>query len=219
MPCNIGFKTYQEVYLPVPQPKKLTKKVEAPKLNVDLLDKLGETTPQFVDWFTELDSKSLLDFALEETLKGKKLDGFSFAIEDGFVVSKTKYSGDAEKQKVEKVIDKIMNEFQMRTLKIVAELLEFETVISVNSGEVIIEGEKQNPDNNQVSRYLKITRRADGNSEIMFEHYSSKEALTEDRAKFTILAQKFGVPIDFTLSRPVGQPISTGVTHKDHLRH
>lgn len=218
MPCNIGYKTYQEVYLPVPQPKKLTKKVEAPKVDADLLNKIGETSPEFVEWFNELDSKDLLDFALRETLEGKKLGGFSFSIDEGYVVAKTKYTGDAEKKKAEKTIDRIMNEFQMRTLVVVARLLGFVTTFDNRGNTFIIEGEMPNPDNDQVSRYLKIVRRADGRSEIMFEHYSSENALTEERAKFTVLAQKFNVPIDFTLPRAIGAPIPIGITHKDHLK-
>ena len=219
MPCNIGYRTYQEVYLPVPQPKKLKKKVEAPKVNVDLLNKLGETSPEFVEWFGELDVKSLLSFELGETLKNHKTTGINFSIEDGFVVAETKYTGDAEKNKAEKIISEVMNEFQMRVLDMVAKLLYFETVISERNGEFIIEGEKSNVDNKQVTRYLKIKRSSDGQSEITFEHYSSKGVLAQEREKFTVLAQKFGIPIDMTLPRETGDPIPVGVEHKGHLNH
>ncbi|MBI3633721.1 MAG: hypothetical protein HY226_05540 [Candidatus Vogelbacteria bacterium] len=218
MPCNIGFKSYQEVYLPVPKPKKLAKKVEAPKVDPELLNKLGETSPGFVEWFNEFDVKGLLELVLNETLEGKKLGGFSFSIDGSFVVAKAKYTTDAEKKKAEQTIDKIMNEFQMRTLVMVAKLLDFNCRLMNEDGTITIEGEKPNPDNDQVSRYLRITRRADGKSEIMFEHYSAPEALVEERIKFTVLAQKLGVPIDFTLPREVGSPIAIGITHKDHLK-
>ena len=219
MPCNIGFKTYQEVYLPVLLPKKLRKKIDAPKVDLDLLNKLGETSPEFVEWLDELDLKPLLEFTLAETLKNNNTSGIEFSIQDRFVVAETEYTGSTEKTMIEGMISRVMNEFQMKTLEMIARLLEFETTIREENGDFIIEGEKANPDNNQVSRYLRIKRSANGQSEIMFEHYSSKDALKEERAKFTVLAQKFGLSINLTLPCAVGSPIAGGVEHRGHLKH
>jgi hypothetical protein len=218
MPCDIGYKSFQEVYLPVPQPKKLSKKVEAPKVDLDLLEKIGEGSPEFIEWFGELDSDSLLGFVLSEVLQGRNLKGINFGVKDGTVLATTEYKTEAEKKAIEKVIDGVMNDFQMRTLKMIAEILGFETVIRERNGEIVIEGEKLNTDNNQVTRYLKISRGTEGKSQIMFEHYSSKKILEEERGKFTLLAQKFGLPVDFTLPRTQGSPIPTGEVHKGHLK-
>ncbi len=221
MPCDIGYKSYQETYLPAPQPqpKKFAKKVEAPKIDQDLLDKVGETDPEFVEWFKELDADKLLGFILEETLKSNSVKGLKFSVDNGFVVVDGEYSSEAEKRRLNNATSEFMNEFQMRTIEMIAKLLGFETALRKKDGKLIIEGEKANTDNNQVTRYLKISRDASGKSEIMFEHYSNPKALKEEQGKFSLLSEIFRVPINFTeVKRTSGSPIPAGEVHNGHLK-
>lgn len=65
MPCNIGYKTYVPVRIPQPKPQTLKKKMPAPKVDQDLLNKLGVDDPGFVTWIDKLDTKPLLEEALK----------------------------------------------------------------------------------------------------------------------------------------------------------
>ncbi len=217
MPCDIGYKAFQEVVLPVPLSKRLSKRVEAPKVDKDLLNKIGEKDSDFLESFYELDVDNLLGFVLSQVLESINTGGINFSIKDGYVSADAEYTSDSE-ENIKKLIDKVMNEFQMNVLKMIAELLNFETTIRETDKGFIIEAEKCNKDNSQVTRYLRISRDKYGKGEVMFEHYSSLDDLTEERAKFTVLAQKFGLNINLTWSKASGSPISTGIEHKGHLK-
>ena len=69
MPCNIGYKSYAEVVIPQPQPQIFKAKAEAPNIDADLLKKLGEEDPAFLEWLRDLDTRPLLEEALKRTSK------------------------------------------------------------------------------------------------------------------------------------------------------
>lgn len=221
MPCNIGFKSVIPVKIPKPLPKKFRKKVEAPKIDSDLLAKIGEDDPEFLEWLQELDINPLLAEALKRALaKAGSLEKLKFFLPgDGTLEAKAEYENEREKEELEKTAADFTSLWQMEILAIVAQLLDYEVAFSrikVKGREVMtIEAEKQEGAN--VHKYLKIIKDAD-NAAIAFEHFDSKESLAKERAKFLGLAQKLGVRIEMGEIEESGQAIATGTVHKNFLK-
>ena len=61
MPCNIGYKSYAKVVIPESQLQDFKAKADAPKIDVDLLAKLGNEDPEFLEWASDRDTKPLLE--------------------------------------------------------------------------------------------------------------------------------------------------------------
>ena len=78
MPCNIGYKSYAKIEIPEPQPQVFTSKFEAPTIDADLLTKLGEEDPEFLEWASELNTKPLLEEALRRVLAKTNTKGIDF---------------------------------------------------------------------------------------------------------------------------------------------
>ena len=80
MPCNIGYKSYAKVVIPEPQPQTFKAKAEAPKIDADLLAKLGSEDPEFLEWASDLDVQSLLEEALKRTVAKINVGGVRFKV-------------------------------------------------------------------------------------------------------------------------------------------
>ena len=215
MPCDIGYKSYSRVRIPAPQPQKFKSKAKAPKVDAELLARLGQDDPQFVEWMNELDIAPLLREALKRALA--KTDGgtaeFSIAA-NGDLIAQAEYKSDRARKKVEQVVAAVSARWQIEVLAVIAQLLDFDVAVTAGANSFTLEGEKDSGAG--VHEYLRVVNGPDGAS-IRFEHYRSAEALRRDRDKFLALAQKFGVKIAVIDSEEGGQPIPQGTVHRHFL--
>ncbi len=218
MPCDIGYKSYERAVIPTPVPKKLKSKSEAPKIDADLLAKIGESDPQFLEWLMELNIVPLLESALKKALsKVGSSKEISFSIDkNGNLIAEAEYESGNKKNELTKTIEKISNRWQIETLKIVLELLDYKAVISEEKNSLMVEAEKM--DGSPVHKYVRITKNSDGDSNIMFEHFGSPEELKKEKDKFLGLAQKLGVNVEILEHRESGHPIEAHHVHKHFLK-
>lgn len=216
MPCNIGVKSYSKVAIPAPQPQTFKAKAEAPKIDAELLAKLGNEDPEFLEWAQELDTKPLLEEALKRTLAkiGKKGVEFSINREE-MLEAKGKYFSDKEKRELDEIASRVSDRWQFEILGIVTELLGYSAVISQKGNELCLEAEEEGK--SHPCDYIKVVK-TDRGASLVFEHFKSRKALTVGTAKFLVLAHKLGVKIalkDSTVSE--GDPHTVEERH-DH-RH
>ena len=193
MPCNIGYKSYAKIEIPEPQPQVFTSKFEAPAIDADLLTKLGEEDPEFLEWASELNTKPLLEEVLRRVLAKTNTKGVDFAVDKkGMLEAKGSFVTDREKGVLRDRVAAISSNWQFEILGIVAELLSYSVRITKNGEELVLEAEEEggvHPCN-----YIKVTRR--GNvSTLVFEHFKTRKALTLEIAKFLALADRLGVKI------------------------
>lgn len=212
MPCNIGYREISRVRIPKPQTFK--EKTEAPKIDSELLVKIGEDDPKFLEWMKELDVNPLLREALKRALAAAgKTSPVKFRVdENGFLEASSNYADKTQKKEIEGITNRVFSRFQMEVLAIVAQLLDYEIIVSQTG----IEGEKNT--NSGVNRYLKITEAGSEDSLLQFEHFESQASLKKERRKFVALAQKLGIKIAIIESESGGQPIAEGALHKDFLK-
>ncbi len=219
MPCNIGYRSWAVITIPKPTYQKFKKKVAPPKVDVDLLDKIGEDDPEFLDWLTDLDIQPLLQEALNRARR--QVQGSSSLrcsiLADGSLAMSGKYDDSRKRVKLENLSEDITRRYQMEVLAIVAELLEYDIRITEQGDTLILEGEKHQ-DGTQVHRYFKVTKDANGRGEIRFEHFNSPSARDAELNKFLALAQSLGVRIDVQGIKEAGSPIAEGEIHRDFLK-
>ena len=221
MPCDLGYKSFNRVTIPAPSPLTFKKKVAAPKPDAELMERIGQDDPEFVEWMNDLDASPLSAKALEKALTAYgNTFPVDFTIENGDLAAKAKYRTAADKEIVEKIVDRVGRLWQAEVLAIVAQLLDFETQITVTKdgdGEIVmLEGEKHGSE--QVHEYLRVTLDPKKGSAVLFEHFSSKKSLASVKDKFLALAQKMGVRIDVTDVKESGSPIPSGSVHKHFLK-
>ncbi len=145
MPCNIGYRVYAPIKIPAPVPQEFKSRTEAPKIDAELLDRLGESDPVFCEWLKALDIKPLLQQALERALtKVKITKTLKVQISDaGYLEAQASFIGEAQKAKLEKLSGQVASQFQLEVMKMIAELLDYETAVTEDkNGGWVIEGEK-----------------------------------------------------------------------------
>lgn len=193
MPCNIGYKSYAKVVIPEPQPQTFKAKAEAPKIDADLLAKLGNEDPEFLEWVGDLDVTPLLQEALKRTLSKTTVKGVKFTVnEEGMLEAKGSYFSDKEKRSLDQTTSDVSERWQFEILGIVAELLGYKVIITQNGREFILEAEEEGK--SHPCDYIKIVKK-DGNATLTFEHFKSRKALQVETAKFLMLANTLGVKI------------------------
>lgn len=217
MPCNIGYKSYAKVEIPVPTPQTFKAKSDAPTIDADLLDKLGIEDPEFLEWTRELNTEPLLKEALKRALAKLGAGSLDFTIEKGALKSQGKFVSAQEKGRLSKKTAEVSDRWQFEILGIVAELLDYTTTITQEGDEIILEAEEKGK--THPCDYIKVSRKGD-EAEITFEHFKSKEKLELAEAKFTALADKLGVKIDIKKrSVEKGDPFPNEVRDKDAHEH
>jgi hypothetical protein len=194
MPCNIGYKSYARIEIPEPQPQTFTAKSEAPNIDAELLEKLGEEDPEFLSWVGELGTKPLLEEALKRALQKAGVAGdIKFAIDArGMLEAKGRFVTSREKQLLSERAATVSDRWQFETLGIVAELLNYSVTITQSGKELVLEAEEEGK--SHPCDFIKVTRR-DGISTLTFEHFKSRDALALGTAKFLALADRLGVKI------------------------
>lgn len=221
MPCDLGYKNFTSVTIPVPKPLAFKKKTVAPKVDAELMERIGQDDPDFIEWMNELDTAALLELALAKARPaiGGKMP-VEFTVSAGGLSATATYKNDAEKAQVEEIADRVGRRWQMEVLAIVAQLLDFETTITVTKvgGQEVItlEGEKHGDE--QVHEYLRVTLDPARGSSVLFEHFASEKKLALVKAKFQALAERFGVKLKMGETRESGSPIPGGAVHKHFLR-
>lgn len=222
MPCDIGYKTYVPVRIPQPKPQTFKKRMPAPKVDQDLLEKLGTDDPQFLGWVVELNIKPLLEEALKRTLAIQSSGNIRFTIdENGNISAESSYLNSREKNEIEKITKKIFDRWQMEVLKIVTQLLGYDANIqtpTVGGNENLIlvaeESGKSHP-----CKYIRVSKDPSGKGEITFEHFASKAELEKEKVKFAALSQKLGIKISLSESPISGQPIPGRVAEEHSHSH
>ena len=109
MPCNIGYKSYSKVEIPEPQPQAFKAKADAPEIDADLLAKLGNEDPEFLEWISELDTNSLFKEALKRA-KGCVAESERVEMvisQDGYIEMKSFYSSAGDKRNVKKITEEL----------------------------------------------------------------------------------------------------------------
>jgi len=193
MPCNIGYKSYARIKIPVPEPQVFSAKSEAPDIDADLLEKLGIEDPEFLEWIGELDTVPLLQEALKRTLAKLGAGPLDFTIDaQGMLRARSTYRSESEKKRLSEKESAVSARWQFEILGIVAELLDYSVTISQKGEEMVLEAEEAGK--SHPCDYIKVTRRG-GVSEITFEHFKSRTALDLATAKFLTLARTLGVKI------------------------
>lgn len=221
MPCNIGYKNVTRIRVAPKLPQEFKEKVKRPKIDQSLLDNMGIEDTVFLDWIMGLDINPLLEEALRRALRALDYKGnANFTVNNGDLEIRAKFTSAKEKKQLETVVKRVGERFQIEVLAIIAQLMDYK--IRVNSKTVggstvsILEGEKDEP--SSVHKYLNVTVGNNGEGVLTFEHFDSKPALKEERAKFIMLAKKFGIKVEYSGEHEAGQPIPSGVEHRDFLR-
>lgn len=151
MPCDVGYRTYVALSIPVPKPLVFKKKVEAPKIDAKLLQDIGEEDSAFAEWLSRLsdaDVKKLLEQALKKAKKHVKNSGrVTFTIDSGCLEAKATYTNASEQGEVEGITDEVTARFQIEVLAMVADILDYETRITEvkvknEAPRLLLEGEK-----------------------------------------------------------------------------
>ncbi len=224
MPCNIGYKTYAAVEIPQPTPQEFRKKMPSPKVDQDLLDKLGVDDVEFLRWMNQLNIKPLLVEALKRALADETQTKVNFSVtDDGNILAESSYIDNSEKREIEKITKRVMNRWQMETFKIVTQLLGYDAKISsqVVDGKEITTMVAEEMGKTHPCKYICITKDSNGKGDITFEHFDSEEELNKEKVKFTALAQKLGIRLTLSDSPITGNPVP-GHTHshtKEQHRH
>ncbi len=216
MPCDIGYRN--SVNLTVRKgEKELKAEAEAPRVDEELLELIGEKEPALVNWINDMDIYSLLESAFRKTLDAlPDSDSLSYEIlKNGKLKSKGKYASEAEKQELERINNEVFVRFEMEVFKIILELLGYVVMIYNGSEGITIEGEKISL--SRVNKYVRIMREANGLN-LRFEHFESAEAVRDEKNKFFAIAQKLGLKIDGPDSEIIGQPIPEGAIHEHFLK-
>lgn len=220
MPCDLGYKSFSRVTMPVPKPLAFKKRASAPKVDAELMERIGQDDPAFLEWMDELDAAPLLEQALKKALAADDASPVTFSIAGGGLTAEATCKDDAEKARAEEIADRVGRRWQMEVLAIVAELLDFETSLSAvrqDGNEIImLEGEKHGDE--QVHEYLRVTLDPVRGSAVLFEHFASDKRLAAVKAKFLALAQKFGIKIRIGETRESGSPIPSGSVHKHFIK-
>ena len=193
MPCNIGYKSYAKVEIPTPLPQTFKTEVDAPKIDADLLEKLGVEDATFLEWAQSLNTKPLLVEALKRTLEKIGANGIDFKINDkGILEAIGSYTSASEKKRLAEQTATVTDRWQLEILAIVTELLDYTPTISKNGNELVLVAEEAGK--SHPCDYIRITKKG-GNGNICFEHFKSRKALDLATAKFLVLAHKLGVKI------------------------
>ena len=212
MPCNIGYKSYAKIEIPESQPQTFTVKSEAPDIDAELLEKLGEEDPEFLEWAQELDTKPLLEEALKRTLQKMNAGGVDFKVNArGVLEAKGRFITAREKKLLSEKVSAVSDRWQFEILGIVTELLGYRATIVQNNKDLILEAEEEG--GTHPCDYIKIARQG-GASELVFEHFKSRGALALETAKFLTLAHRLGVKIALRKN-----DVSEGDPFPDEIRH
>lgn len=219
MPCDLGYKSFDRVVIPEPQPLTFRARAKAPEADAELMERIGQNDPAFVDWMNDLETNPLLKQALQMALAAVgKTDPVSFEIKDGQLAARATYRTGADKARVGKIAERVSRRWQVEVLAIVAQLLDFETQITVDGDVLRLEGEKHGS-GSPVHEYLRITLDPASGATMMFEHFASAEERSLVRAKLLALAQKLGIRIDVTDTKESGSSIPAGAVHKHFIKH
>ncbi|MDP3697493.1 MAG: hypothetical protein Q8R55_05770, partial [Candidatus Taylorbacteria bacterium] len=175
MPCNIGYKSYAQVVIPEPQPQTFKAKAEAPKIDAELLAKLGNEDPEFLEWAGGLDTKALLEEALKRTLSKVSVKGVEFKVNaGGMLEGKGKYFNESEKRLLDQKVSRVSERWQFEVLGIVTELLGYKVTITQNGTEFLLEAEEEGK--SHPCDYIKVVKK-DGDATLTFEHFKSRDKL------------------------------------------
>lgn len=218
MPCNIGYRSASRAKIKAPQPETLRSETTAPSVDAELLERLGQTDPQFAEWLQELDIGPLLIEALVRTLNEiSDTNGISFTISDaGRLVTETTVRNAREKKRAQATIDRVATRWQMEVIGIAAELIDYETMITGTGDTLILEGEKRG--DSKVSEYVRVVLDPNEGSEICFEHFTDPDELQAEELRFLALMQRLGVDVIISSAERHGQPIPVGTVHRDFLK-
>lgn len=220
MPCNIGVKSYARVVIPAPQPQTFKAKAEAPKIDADLLAKLGEEDPDFLEWVSELETKPLLQEALKRALANISVGGLTFAINaQGMLEAKGSYYSEKDRKKLDEVSSRVSERWQFEILGIVTELLGYKPAVWKNGNELILEAEEEGK--SHPCDYIRVTRK-EGKGTLTFEHFKSRKDLQLATAKFLALADKLGVKITIqeeTVQEGTAFPVEDRHDHRHRHGH
>ena len=163
MPCDLGYKQINKIKIPAPAPQEFKEKIKPPEVDADLLEKIGENDLAFLEWLNDLDIKPLLEKALSAAKQKIGDSGLlkSSIDENGNLIISGSFKNNSEKKRLESATSALSEQFQFEVLKIVAELLDYELVLSKGkNGEPILEGEKDT--DSGVHKYLKVTKDKNG---------------------------------------------------------
>jgi len=218
MPCNIGYKSYSKASIPTPKPQEFKTKTESPKIDADLLAKIGEDDPEFLSWLQELDIKPLLKEALKRTLSKIDSKPIKFSVdENGWLEAKSNYKNQSQKKKLERIMNSVFTQFQLEVIGIAAELMDYKVDIrKTGLNTCSVQGTK----NEKTTRkHFEISIDAENQeSRIKFEHFESEKSLKSEERKFLGLAQKLGVKIIVVETQKSGNPIPEQISDQDLIK-
>ncbi len=218
MPCNIGYKSYAKIRIPEPQPQTFKAKIDAPKIDAELMARLGSEEPEFLEWINELDTKPLLEEALKRALVNISAKEVDFFVNDkGALEAQGRYLNEKEKRILTEAAAKVSERWQFEILGIVTQLLGYNATISQKENELVLEAEEEGK--THPCDYIKVSKKGE-DAALVFEHFKSRKALELETAKFVTLAHKLGVKIILTSSDiSEGDPFPGEERHSHHHGH
>ncbi|PIR94169.1 hypothetical protein COT97_02735 [Candidatus Falkowbacteria bacterium CG10_big_fil_rev_8_21_14_0_10_39_11] len=222
MPCDIGYRSYAKVVIPEPEPQEFKEKFQAPKIDVDMLNKLGIEDPKFVQWLTGLDIVPLLKEALKRTLKNiSGAEQLNYSIDNnGNLTVKGDYLSTAKKRALQKLSEQVNGRFQFEVLAVVVQILgyEYELQEQANRGQTQFKLIAEKHEDAKVHKYIEVSQN-EGKAVLRFEHFSNMKELEAEEARFITLAQKLRINIQVQNTRRKGQPIPGNVEHRHFIKH
>jgi hypothetical protein len=204
VPCDIGYRSVARATIERRQPETIDRRASAPPIDRELLDRLGQDDPAFVDWITTLDVDPLLGRALGRARDALAPVGFAIRVDGGALAM----TGPATAGSAMATFAK---RWQLEVLRVICELLDFDVAIVERGGRLVIEGEKHGTGG--VHEYVSIAADAGDGVEVRFEHFVSDDALAIEQRRFLALAHRLGVKLQLRDERRAGQPIPPGTIH------
>ena len=193
MPCNVGYKSYAVIKIPESMSQAFKTKTEAPKIDAELLAKLGSEDSGFLEWANGLDARPLLKEAIKRALVNTDAKGVEFSINSECMLeAKGSYLNDREKRNLSKIVSCVSERWRFEILGIVTQLLGYTFTVRQDGDGFILEAEEEGK--SHPCGYIKVSKKG-GNSTLVFEHFKSRKELQVETAKLLILAHKLGVKI------------------------
>lgn len=170
MSCNIGYRRT------VRASTAKRARGSAPRVDQDLLDRIGAEDPDFLDWLQGLDMPPLLKAALDRTRLAVG-GGVTLTFgADGFLDVEAPTQAQA---------DRALTRWQLEVIAVIAQVLGYETRVSGTT----LDAAK--PEHGESFR---VTLEG-GSTSLRFEHFKTRDSLDDEMRKLLALLQRAGIDI------------------------
>lgn len=208
MPCNIGYRETFKATVAVPKPQAFRARGKAPRVDRELLKRIGVEDSEFAAWFRELDVIPLLKVALDRTRQQVDTQGMQLSITPkGLMAIDAPYRRESQRARLAARTDRVLERWSFEVLAIVAQVLGYETRLT-QSPALTLQAEKQTDE--RVRESFSVTQSSGTVSRLRFEHFKTRKALKQEISKAMALARKCGLSIRLEEGEEGGQAVAEG---------